>query len=69
MIISLSKSKRVYPCITYLHKKYSDDFSTQQTLNEKVINDPKESFNVDQTNDPQPTHGHHYTLNHALHPT
>ena len=55
MIISLSKSKRVYSCISCVHKKYSEDFPTQHTLIEKVINYLKESFKVDQTNDSEPT--------------
>ena len=40
MIISLSKSKRVYSCISCVNKKYSEDFLAQHTLIEKVINDP-----------------------------
>ena len=55
MIISLSKSKRVYSCISCVHKKYSEDFPAQHTLIEKVINDLKESFKVDQTHDAEPT--------------
>ena len=55
MIISLSKSKRVYSCISCVHKKYSEDFPTQHTLIEKVINDLEESFKVDQAHDAEPT--------------
>ena len=56
MIISLSKSKRVYSCISCVHEKYSDDFPDQHTLIEKLINDLKESFKADQTLNPQPIH-------------
>ena len=37
-------------------KKYSDDFSAQHTLIEKLINDLKESFKADQTLNPPPTY-------------
>ena len=56
MIIALSKSNRLYSCISCVHKKYSDDFPAQHTLIEKLINDLKESFKADQTLNPLPTH-------------
>ena len=61
MIISLSKSKRVYSCISCVHN--SEDFPTQHTLIEKVINDLKESFKVDQTHDAEHTQVSQYTPN------
>ena len=39
----------------FVHKKYSEDFPAQHTLIEKVINDIKESFKLDQTHDEEPT--------------
>ena len=53
-------------------KKYSEDFSTQHTVIEKVINDLKESFKVDQTHDNTgPNQVTRYTTNgltHVPHP-
>ena len=61
IIISLSKSKRVYSLHFMCPQKYSEDFPTQHTLIEKVINDLKESFKVDETHDAEPTQVPQYT--------